>query len=371
MGVPTLWIVGGVVWCLLPMLLVGLLWFRSTETVRVSGTATWVPINANTAPIDRNVDLSIIWQPAVNIYSPLWSGVVTKTSITAGATVDSGDVALSINSIDRLALHTKQPFSRVLDRGSSGADVVMLNQTLSSMGFPANKDSDKFTWTTVQSVRKLAASLGVPGATDIDAFDPSWFVYLPLPSVVVEESNASVGALAPAPGSALFVAIGRMASAQLVEHSESARSIEDPSPTQSGTTEGGTQISEAPVATASPDEQLAVAGTIIPLADDRMHVAEIALPILEGLVERGAQRVSGVLRSDPDGSSWVVPSAAVIQDSASMCVVVKGPTPDESSVVAIEVVGSRIGVSIVKGALSTSSQVLVAPTQRLRQCPSG
>jgi hypothetical protein len=331
--------------------------------------AVWAPMTKNVTPTERPIDLLLEWQAPVDVYAPSWSGLVTGNSIIEGATITSGDVALSIDNIGRIALHTPMPFSRNLSSGSTGPDVAMLNRALSAMGYAADAKSDRFTWATVTSVRALAARLGVINAASLYTFDASWVVYLPANILVVDDSNAHIGAPAPLSGTLLFVARGRLLSATLVEPSLDTTRTGNEGPEEVEPEDEETATTGLPQIVADPGEQLYVAGKPIPIGSDRASVSEDALEVLRGLTKQTTTHISATLRSQPDGNSWVVPSASIIQGLESTCVIVAGADSNDLSTELVDVVGSRIGVSIVRGELSTFDHVLVSPSSDLRQCP--
>lgn len=365
-----LWIIGGAVWCLLPVLLIAFLWAKSSQLVDAEAPRAWAPIFLNSAPIDRPVSVEITWRPDVDVIAPAWAGLVTSVEFTAGSTVTSGSTILSIDDVGRLALHTPRPFFRQLSNGMTGDDVLMLNEVLADLGF-RHGDSSRYTTATTAGVRQLAEALGVPQASSARTFDPGWVIYLPAGSVKVGDSRIQVGVPAPAAGSAIFEAAGGVSSARLIEPvgvSGTAEVSPDPSPTKSPTIPSAPEVQ--PIA-AGPQEQLVLGGRLIPLAEDRQAVAEAGLLTIEELVDPDEPIVSGALRSEPDGETWTVPSAALVQNSSGVCLVVDRGADASPVGIEVGVVGSRIGVTIVRGALKRADRVLIAPsTGEARGCPS-
>jgi hypothetical protein len=291
---------------------------------------------------------------------------VTSVEFTAGSTVTSGSTILSIDDVGRLALHTPRPFFRQLSNGMTGDDVLMLNEVLADLGF-GHGDSTRYTAATTAGVRQLAEMLGVPQASLARTFDPGWVVYLPAGSVVVSDSRIQVGVPAPAAGSAIFVAAGGVSSARLIE-SAGGSGTADVSPNPSPTIPSA--LEAQPIA-AGAQEQLVLGGRLIPLAEDRQSVAEAGLPTIQDLVDPDEAIVSGALRSEPDGDTWTVPSAALVQTRSGVCLVVDRGADASPVGIQVDVVGSRIGVTIVRGALKRADRVLIAPVPgEARGCPS-
>lgn len=150
---------------------------------------------------DQLVNASLEWGPALEVFAPDWSGVVTDIYRSEGETVTSGEAVLSINGVDRLAFASGQPFWRPLRRGDIGADVNELQQLLVGRGYDVQPDGE-FGATTQEAVKLLEASLGIlkPGGV----FDPGWVLWLPSEAFEISSIETSVGSPAPSAGSAVL-----------------------------------------------------------------------------------------------------------------------------------------------------------------------
>ena len=125
-----------------------------------------------------------------------------------GATLKSGEELVQVDSRGVIALASKIPLWRVLERGDSGADVESLNAELRRLGFssvPAGKQVSAETLDAVAEMRK---------AQTLSEIDPSFFAWIPGQEVRVESVTSSVGDFTN-PGADLLTVSGGGGSAVL------------------------------------------------------------------------------------------------------------------------------------------------------------
>lgn len=353
-------IVGAAAWTALPIALGAVIWLTpAADDERVQ---SWIDVEVNSAPVTRDVGLALSWQADGALVAPTWAGTVTAVYTQPGSDASTGTPLLSVDGIDRIGAHTASPFFRSVTRSDEGADVAELNTMLASLGMDSNVGSDEFNLATLRGVRALAEKLKVADAAEVETFDPGWIVFLPTDSVRISDVPVVVGSPAPAAGDTILEVPGGLREVRLVD-SVDAAAAEDSEVASSdsegeGNSTAGSIGSDQPLPTvvAGEGESLAFAGVTLDLTSERDAIAPNAIATILPLLDGQPSVVTGSLVSAATG--WVVPSAAVRQTSSGLCVVARS-AENEPRGIDVESVGSRIGVSIVSGALTETDLVLV------------
>lgn len=329
---------------------------RSAE---VAPEATvWVPAQPNTDPIRRQISVALSWAPADEVFAPSWSGLTEEVDVVDRSSVTHGQRIAVIGGIARLAVHTPRPFARELGLHATGPDAAQLNSFLHEAGFSAGV-SDRVTSQTITGIKQLAASLGVPDAKSVLAFDPSWFAYIPSNEVFVSDVVAlSVGAPAPAAGEPIFIGLPRVTEAMLIELLQDGGSADSAQPNE-----------QYQPLTADVGESLMLGGQALALAGSMDSVDPAEFGLLASLVEPESVHVRAALERPSDDGQWAVPTGSiVVARSGETCVVVESKSG--GIVTPVSIVGAGEGVSIVESDISKGDRVLVGPDRTQFLCAS-
>jgi hypothetical protein len=315
-----------------------------------------VPVRPHDQAVGRTADLGLQWSDGVEVPAPGWTGVVQQVAFAAGEEVASGTTLATVDGVDRFAWATPGAFFRELRRGDRGPDAVWLNDLLAERGH-AHTAGDRVTARTVRGIDALGRSLGAAAPEGV--FDPTWVVFLPRSPLEVVEVGLVVGHPAPAAGEAVLT------SADVLE-----RAVLAPRGTYAGSEATG--VAMVASLTAADGERLVVAGSDFPLDATRSEVSAEALSDLGTKLATGAAGVSVQLVREPGVEELVVPSAALFSGaSGGQCVRVAGAgaTEDQGPVVAVQVVGSQDGNTVITGALDPAVRVLVPGVEGPTPCP--
>jgi hypothetical protein len=346
---------GAALWIAAPIAVVALLSGRAGSLELAPAVPVWAPVEANVGQVSEPVDVALDWRAVPPVVAPAWGGVVQAVGIREGAALASGDTVAVIDGVSRLAWATAQPFYRPLGIDDTGPDAAALNLLLGERGL-AHDEGDSVGWETITGIAGLAAQLGVPGADDVESFDPAWIVFLPVAGAAVTTIDLVLGAPAPVAGTTIAELDDQLAAARLAEVGPHESSPEEDGPVQHN-----------PPVVARPEQELRVAGAPIALQDDRQSVAPESLPSLLPLASVGAESVRGQLSRPAAPREWVVPAAAIVAGGAGRTCVVTGAGARPTGV-EVRVVGSEPGRAIVTGALSAADLVAVRPEAGLRSC---
>ena len=106
------------------------------------------------------------------------------------------------------------PFYRDIGPGSVGSDVEALRSGLERLGMGPVGSGRAYDVMLSEATDRLYAWLtGARSERPMKGiFNPAWFVWLPVPSLVVEAANLQVGRLAPAVGSEIASSASRLVS---------------------------------------------------------------------------------------------------------------------------------------------------------------
>lgn len=154
-----------------------------------------------------NVSLTMTTGAGQTITSPA-GGVVTATTCTPGATLDSGGSLVAVDGTPVLALHTTVPPYRSLKPGDKGADAAALNAELRRLGKDA-PDGEAVTQATITAFNAVAKAVGAAVTTKelgwtIPSTAAAW---MERESVTVASCPAALGTTIT-PGEPLIVAAG-------------------------------------------------------------------------------------------------------------------------------------------------------------------
>ncbi|MFF2276804.1 hypothetical protein [Agromyces sp. NPDC058126] len=300
-----------------------------------------MPVSAKEYDDARPAALEMKWADGASLLAPGWSGVVTEVVPDKDRVIRDGEPVLAIDDVRRIAASTPRPFHRPLGFGAEGADVEMLNQLLARWAMPAGT-GDSWDWETSEGIRLLGEKVGV----DLSetpwreiSFDPSWLIWLPTDAFPIQSIAASVGAMAPAQGSAVV----------------NGRAILTSASVDAG---AGVTAEEGFVIELQGQEFEFSGDATAPFADPSAVAA-----VLDG---KPAQ-ANGTLRRAEPISAWSVPPSAVMAArDGTYCV---GFRAEKSSgaprIVEITVLGGAIGETRVAGEFGESRSILANPSEVL------
>jgi hypothetical protein len=355
---------GTAMWLVAP--LGALLFLRSavdTMVVLEKPEAVWVEAQPAQGESREGIGVGFTWTQDPELFAPTWSGVV-QFVVTPGTVLNSGDVVAVIDGIERVAAQTDVPFYRELDHGAVGPDVQMLNELLQDWGYAADA-GNRISSTSVEAIGLLAADLGVTDRESRRAFDPSWFVFLPVKSYFLAEISLNVGASAPSAGEVVGKAAARVAEAVLVD----TAAVDKLAGTVGSDGVPTIDWSRYERREVPPTARVEFNGEALTLSPNRTALSdEAARVVADGLV---AGVTSGMLEMVTPASAEgaIVPAASVIVDGAgAVCVRVKSQAGAADRAVPVEVVSSDAGQAGVLGAVSPGDLVGVGVRGADRQC---
>jgi hypothetical protein len=313
-----------------------LVWLRTSTEDRLSGLdVSPEPVTmvvSSTESFDPQGAVAfLIWSDPAAAAAPPWSGMVTGLGVAPGDVVETGDVVVQVDGIDRIAYQAESPLYRSLRRNDSGPDVEVLETLLNGWGFLAEAPDRTFTSATGTAVNGLGQSLGVARAGGV--FDLSWLVWLGPDDLRVVEVEAAVGFPAPAPGTPFLVGAPSIIDAVLTN--QEGRPLE---------TEGA--------------RVMEVDGEPIEFVDGLASAEQLAK--MSGLVRPLSEQISGSLKLKTPRVAFVVPSTAlVIDETGASCVFVDDGGRFVSTGVTIG--GGRASTVDIVDGLENGQAVLINP----------
>lgn len=292
------------------------------------------------------VTADFTWDEGPRLYAPDWSGVVGEVRLRAGEAVHTGTAIGSVDGVKRLTVASPQPFFRRLTLGDEGSDVVWLHASLVTLGYleQSRANDTLVSEATMSAVRALAAELGATGG--IDAFDPAWFVWLPVEPFTVASVEMAAGAPAPPTGTPIAAGPSRLSSMDLRRVDGAALGLEP-----------------------AVKYVLELAGERLQLDSETRTVDAEGLTRLTAALPTLAASASGSVTRATPLTVWSLPSAAIMVNlSGQLCIWVDND--GEYEALPAEVVGGRAGVSFVVPEAPTAN-VLQNPAQILADpsCP--
>jgi len=290
----------------------------------------------------------------VTLRSSGLDGVVTDVLVRPGETIRTWDEVLAVNGVMRIAAATDRPFHRTLRFGSEGDDVLMLEHLLASSGRIESVPDRVYDRGTVAAIKELERSLGVDRPTG--EFDPGLVIWLPAPTVQVDELDVSV--LDPAP------TLGEV----IVEGARPLRRLQLTEPT--GDRLAGIEPGSY---------ELVVDGTVLGIVDDPDALGATVRQAFRRLMHQAgadstpdAYGMDGVIRLIQPRRSTLVPTSSVMTDHTGeqTCIWVK--EEGDHRVVPITVEGGSLGATQIAEPLDDEIEILVNPVDVLEapQCPS-
>ncbi len=339
------------VWLVAPVALIVALTILSAQlSVTGEPRAAWVAAGEAGTETSRQVGVALDWRERGTITAPAWTGMVREVLLAPGDTVSSGTPVARVDGMLRIAWHSSAPFYRTLAPGDAGVDVRQLQKLLAARGLPHDSDG-RYLTSTRKGVAALAVELGMPRA-DGSIFDPTWIVFLPGKSAIVDTILLSVGQPAPALGAEIITQASMLAAAHLVSPQQAA---------MAGSTDplnDTTPPTEALVA--EPGEILRIGDLEIPLHDDRSAITDEGIDLLRTLVARDRPGIVGRLIAQVEtgdaGAVIEVPAVAVHTDPSGATCLRTRDDRDERTV-PVTIVAGEGGRVIVTGAISPGDPV--------------
>lgn len=154
------------------------------------------------------------WGEAPSLVAPSWAGTTVEVAVSPGDTVESGDVVVVIDNIDRVAWHSDRPFFRALGRGASGDDVADVQRLLSATGYYEGEIDGHYGGGTVTAAARWAGSIGI--VEPDGSFEPGWIVWLPDLAFAVDAVTIAAGGAAPGFGTEILLGAAPLVRAEAV-----------------------------------------------------------------------------------------------------------------------------------------------------------
>lgn len=297
-------------------------------------------------PEPATLDLTLVWADPEPIRWAGLAGKVTRVAVAPGAKISSGSVVAEVDGVEVVAHHSEEPFYRPLGTGSRGSDVAALEGMLTAAGLLEGAPDDVFDRATTAALKEWQRARGVPEPTGV--LDPATILWLPEPTVVVDEVALAVGAPAPGWGEAVLIRPAVLGGA------------EGPWP------EGLPEAQRLDVIVGS--------GTVTGVMEgERVRIVPEGLAALADALFRGAEAVTLPVRPTATvGDRWAVPTRAVaVGPDATPCVWTPSGTGYDA--VEVTVVGSTpSGETVLSLGSRDVPRVLVNPDEILDDptCPS-
>jgi hypothetical protein len=334
-------------WVAAPIGLAGWFFTRVSPREIAAPSISWQTVRA-AGPSRSPITVSPVGGHTVPLVAPSWAGMVERSTLRAGTSIADGDIPVVIGGIGRMAVSSDEPFTRRLENGASGADVLRLNSLLRRRGFEASAGAE-FANATQRGVVALAALLNAPRD---GVFDPNWLIFLPASPVTVAEVSIFPSQPAPAVGSQ-FATIAAPADAAVLVNISVASAPD-------GTPHVPTERERVRV----PDNaSLEVDGTPIELAESRNELSPEGLQQLIALGADLSSTVEATVVEPPAAGAIEVPAASVRESSDGRpCVVTR--TGTGSAVqrgVPVVVVSSKYGRTQVIADLGSGARVALGP----------
>lgn len=287
------------------------------------------------------VNLSFSWGAAREVVAPSWAGTVTAVHVARGREVESGDLVVTVDGLDRIAAASDVPFWRPLGRDDTGPDVLALQELLASLGLHENEIDGRYGPATTSAANALAHELGI--ALPNGVFDPAWVVWLPFDPFPIDGIEAEVGRQAPAHGDLLLMGPSTISEIRMTDSQGAPLRLDG-------------------------DWLLEVAGADYELVD-----GELTADARDGLsraTEREVTELVGRVRRANPVVAVEIPATGVTSNAAgAVCVL----TPDgvTFSPMPVTIDGGRVARVFVISGLEPGDEILVNPAEVLDNpvCP--
>ncbi|MFD4960398.1 hypothetical protein [Microbacterium sp. NPDC058389] len=308
---------------------------RTDELVMPAEKPSYMRIHKADFLDSRPVNLQLHWVDGTDLLAPAWSGTVTEVAVGPGQAVSTGSRVLRVDGVWRIAAHTDWPFFGPVSKDSAPGDVAAVNGLLASLGYSYSQGG--WNSASLKGVRQLAVDLGVAGASQIGAFDPSWVIWIPADSVTVAAPLVSPGSIAPAAGQPVLSTPPRLS---LVEVATSAP-------------EGLPEDHEGWI--------LSLKGLAVPFDGARIDAVDTLASFEGALGATGVEEVEARVERKEAVVGWQVPTSAVVVDADGNTCLARRSNGTEPDVVRVEVLSGSVGTARVDGQLSATDDVLVNP----------
>lgn len=271
------------------------------------------------------------------------AGIVTSVTVTAGATVDAGDVLFKVEGRRVVAASGNYPYWRSLRVGDSGIDVRQLQQALDDAGVNPGPVDGRFGRGTRAALIRWQKEHGLPAD---GVLDPA--------TVAVGNWPARVGTVTVATGEA--IATG--SEAFTLTRPSMTVSV-DLTPAQASRVEVGDPV-EVTVGGRMLAGEVARIAAVATTGDNRVYPASVALAAPVKAVD-GAT-LSADITLDRAEDALVVPVAALVQDGSGAPTVRVRGTDGSVRQVAVET-GIQSGAYVaVSGPLEAGEDVVIGPS---------
>lgn len=242
-----------------------------------------------------------------------------------------------------MAITAEEPPHRMIQSGDSGVDVEALRALLTNMKLGPVGATDRFGWTDVVAVRRLADHLGVGGAQYVSAFDPAWVVWVGADrrEVTVGRVDLLAGHPPPTAGETVFETPQRLLDVSVVP-----RDSEATLRTQHGVT-----------------YEVHLADATHRVDDFKIDTSWVRKVIASGDLPIGTESVSAIISATPDSTLPLVPASAIrVAADGAACVIVIDH--DSLKPTTVEIVGRGFTGVFVTG-VSVGQQIVIGDAEQV------
>ena len=319
-----------------------LLWVRLgandiPEALQAAPQAVVLEAVAEDLRDEFNVVVELDWESGSVIAAPDWSGTVTAVYVEQGHTIESGDIVLQVDGIDRRAVSLEAPLYRSLARGSVGQDVGHLQGFLRDLGLYDGDIDGLFGAGLTSAVKAYESGLGIP--KPVGVFDPAWTMWTPEPILVTFEIHAEVGHPAPPNGTPVVVGPPRLVAARLV-----------------GAAESGFDVPRGS------DWVFKYETVEFSITRAELQLSEFAA--LVAAIDPNTESVEGVVMStEPLPVTVVSPASVTVGRDGQLCVWVE--SGDLYAPRSVEVLRTEVGRTLIIAGLQPQTRVLANPAEVL------
>lgn len=308
-----------------------------------------VPVTTQTFDDRRSVTVGFTLDGGASLTSP-GDGRITSFPCAPGASLVSGETALALDGRPVLTLATALPLWRDLAMADRGDDVTALQRELARLGEPVTIDGVLGRETTDALERRFRSIGDVPPpeqaetgpeqapAEARDAVLTSRILWIPAPTVAIDECATTTGATAVAGEPLATLGAGTSAAA----------------------------VEQMPADLVPGERALVVDGETLPVEDDGTVTDATALATItassslrEASLEEATTFTASLDLVEPVEIAVVPPSSVIGVEGTTGCVVTDG-VPAR-----VDVVGSQLGQTLVRFADGTDipTTVAVAPPE--------
>lgn len=270
------------------------------------------------------------------------NGRITEVLVEPGDVIASGTMVARVSGVGVVALHTRTPLWRSLNRSSQGDDVAQLQCALKELGFYEGECSGSFDAATVRAVQDFNEDLG---RGDAKEFDDQYVIWLPEEQVVAGAVHLEPGTWFPPPGALIIEAAVTISEARIETED---RAGFDPN-----------QFSPFVFIPTGARGEIRVGDDLSVAVADLGAVADDLIAGMQASPEFGG--IPGELKGSRTRTMLSVPTSAIIETADAFCVQVS----DGSDFFAVEVTPNDSTVAgatfLEPGELTVGSSILVNP----------